>query len=139
MPRLRGRTERFCLAYLDCANAAEAARRAGYSARWAKGQGYRLLHRPAVATRLAELRAELAARDCLTLDSLLAKLESAYVRALEAGQTFSAARIVDAQAKLPHLFAKLRKGEELPPGAEPTRAALARMARQLGVAPPKDA
>jgi phage terminase small subunit len=139
MPALKTKYERFCRAYVANPNAAEAARRAGYSADHAKHQGHRLLARPAIVARVAELRAELAARECLSLDALLAKLEIAFAAALEHDQPAVAARIVDSQARLAASFAKLRGGEPERPGGEPTRAALARIARQLGVAPPHDA
>ena len=139
MPALKTRYERFCQAYLTDPNAAEAARRAGYSEDHAKHQGHRLLRRPVVAARLAELRAELAARECLSLDALLAKLEIAFAAALKNDLPAVAARIVDSQARLTASFAKLRGGEPERPGGESTRAALARIARQLGVVPPHDA
>ncbi|MCP4571874.1 MAG: terminase small subunit [bacterium] len=42
------RRELFCLAFIETFNAAEAARRAGYAAKNAKRQGFRLLEEPEV-------------------------------------------------------------------------------------------
>lgn len=141
MPIPKLKYEQFCQSYLETGNAAAAAREAGYAEDYAAQQGHRLLRRPAVAARLAELRAEIAARDCLNPDALLVKLEAAYRSALENDKPAIAARVVADQAKLAAQYARLSGGGEggLAPGAEPTRAALSRIARQLGVSGPHDA
>jgi hypothetical protein len=61
--------EIFVSEYLACWNAAEAARRAGYSTRTAKAQGLNLLKTPKIAERIAERIAEKAmtADEALTL------------------------------------------------------------------------
>ena len=114
MPALKPKYEAFCQAYLVDPNAAAAARQAGYAEACANRQGYKLLRRPAIAQRQAALRAELAARECMNPDALLAKLETAYRKALDKDQPVAAARIclreaeaslrrrqvVDSQAKL---------------------------------------
>ena len=142
MPALKPRYEAFCLNYLAYANATEAARAAGYAFESAAQQGSRLLRRPNVVQRLAELRAELVARECQG-DAQLAKLEIAFRAALKKDQPGAAGRIAEIQTKLAVLLGKaglgLRgAGESLPAGAEPTRAALTRIARVLGVAVPDD-
>jgi hypothetical protein len=89
--------------------------------------------------RLAELRAELVARDCQG-DAQIAKLELAFRAALENGQAAAAGRIVETQTKLAVLLGKAGPGmaEALPAGAESTRDAVTRIARQLGVPIPAD-
>ena len=52
---LNERQKRFCEYYVACGNAAEAARKAGYSVKTARHQGYDLLTRPHVALYIREL------------------------------------------------------------------------------------
>jgi hypothetical protein len=59
MPELRNpRWERFCNAYLDCGNASEAYRKAGYSAKSCDADAARLRVNESVKQRLLELRAK---------------------------------------------------------------------------------
>lgn len=57
---LTRKQDRFCLEYIKDMNATAAARRAGYSEKTADKEGSRLLGKPHVQERLAELRAEIA-------------------------------------------------------------------------------
>jgi len=68
--------EDFCQFYTRYPNAGEAAHHVGYSYEGRHQQGYRLLRRPEVTRRIGELREELARRECMELDALLAKLEA---------------------------------------------------------------
>jgi phage terminase small subunit len=54
---LTPRQEAFCLAYVGCLNAAQAAREAGYSMRTAKKQGSRLLTNVDLSNRIEQLKA----------------------------------------------------------------------------------
>jgi hypothetical protein len=139
MPRLKAKYEDFCRSYMNTANASEAARAAGYAFESAAQQGHRLLRKPAIAARLAELRAELVARECHG-DAQLAKLELAFRTAINKGQPAAAARVVEAQTKLALLLGSTapRADDGLPPGSESTRAALTRIARHLGIPGPTD-
>jgi hypothetical protein len=136
MPTLKPRYETFCQEYAIHANASVAADIAGYED--GEKQGWRLLRRPEIVARIAELRAEQAALDGLSLHAQLSKLEAAFHVARDAGDAIAMARIVEIGARLPGLFAKSGLGELTPAGGESTRAALTRIARQLGVAEPQD-
>ena len=138
MPALKPQYETFCQTYAVHPNAGAAAEVAGYSPRNCDKQGWRLLQRSEIVARIAELRAAQAALDGLSLHALLAKLETAYHIASRNGEAMAVARIAEIGAKLPALFAKAGPGDAVAPPAEPTRAALARIARQLGVAEPRD-
>lgn len=97
-----------------------------------------MLRKPKVIERLAELRRELVERQ-YRADALLAKLETAFMAAIDKNQPGAAARIVELQAKLGILLAGTGlRGESLPEGAESTRAAVARIARVIGVPVPRD-
>ena len=48
----------FCYAYVETNNAAEAARRAGYSERTARSQGQKLLTKPNIAFKIDQLKKE---------------------------------------------------------------------------------
>ena len=139
---LKPKYEDFCRFYLANHNAAAAARNVGYSVDNAHQQGHRLLRRPAILRRLAELRAALVERECRTPDALLAKLEAAFAAALKKDQPAAAARIVESQAKLNCQSAPAGAGTaadaaDLHAAMAAIRAALAAMAKQLGLAVPQ--
>jgi len=75
-PFLTVRQERFVEHYLILGKGAEAARRAGYSARSAGNRADRLLNTPRVAAAIAEARAERAARMRIDGDHVLAEYAS---------------------------------------------------------------
>ena len=100
MGRLTVRQERFCRRFVECANAAAAARAAGYAPRSARSTGYKLLRMPHITERLATLQGETADTHCKGREVLLAKLESVFRQAVEDNQFHAAARAVDLQAKL---------------------------------------
>ena len=60
----------FCEAYLKCGNAAEAARKAGYSARTARSIGQRLLTYADIREYLADRNAEIMAENTATLEEI---------------------------------------------------------------------
>lgn len=65
---------RFCEEFMVDMNATQAAVRAGYSQRSAKYIGAELLAQPAVAARIAELRAAVQVRTDVTIDQVVAEL-----------------------------------------------------------------
>jgi len=106
MNKLKSRQERFCHRFVENANAAAAAKAAGYMPASARNTGYRLLRNPRIRQRIAEIQAELAQAHCRQIDSLLGKLETVYRRAIEDHQFSAAARAVELQAKLSGLSDK---------------------------------
>ncbi|TVR81903.1 MAG: hypothetical protein EA405_07835 [Rhodospirillales bacterium] len=100
MAKLGARQERFCRQFVECANAAAAARAAGYSDRSSRLAGYRLLRMPRVAERIAQLQQETARSHCRDLDVLLGKLEAVFRQSCEDHQFHVAIRAVELQAKL---------------------------------------
>ena len=77
------RHEDFCLAFTEYANAAVAARWAGYAPASSHNQGYRLLKRSDIRARIGEIRQTMGEEGCAGRDILLGKLETVYNRALE--------------------------------------------------------
>lgn len=100
MPKLTPRKEQFCQRFVECANAAGAARAAGYSPRSARNTAYRLMRDVHVVERIAELHAETARAHCRGLEILLSKLEAVYRRSFEDHQYAVATRAIELQAKL---------------------------------------
>lgn len=64
------RQRAFCEAYLKCGNAAEAARKAGYSARTARSIGQRLLTYADIREYPADRNAEIMAENTATLEEI---------------------------------------------------------------------
>jgi len=100
MTPLKARQERFCRWFVELANAAAAARAAGYAPKGAKTAGYRLLRHPRIAQRIAEIEAETARLHSRDGNVLLGKLENVYRRAIVDHQFHAAARAVDLQARI---------------------------------------
>ena len=100
MGRLKPRQERFCQRFVECANAAAAARAAGYTAQSARNAGYRLLRHPQIAARIAAIQAETARAACRNVDVLLGKLENVYRRSVDDHHFSTAARAVELQARI---------------------------------------
>jgi hypothetical protein len=89
---LTRRQNEFCEAYVATGNAADAARRAGYSERAARFHGHRLLKDARVQARLAALRTALA--DKIDPGLILGRLENLYRLAERDGGYRAAARIL---------------------------------------------
>jgi hypothetical protein len=104
MAVLSARHETFCRTFVMNSNATRAAIDAGYSRRTARQQGSRLLGNAAVQERIGQLRAEVARRHCLDADTLMAKLEAVYRRALENHHFYAANRAVELQGRLAGAF-----------------------------------
>jgi len=140
MPTLKPSHEAFCHAYVANPNATLAARGAGFAFEHANQQGYRLMRRATIQRRIAELRAELAERECLAPGALLSKLEPAFHAAIKKDQPAAAARVVEAQVKIVSVLAKSGAVIGAPLDGEAlarTRAALESVAKQLGLPAPR--
>ena len=68
------RIERFCQEYCIDSNATRSATAAGYSAKSACPQGSRLLRNGKVSKRIAEIQAEIATRNNVTVDRVLKEM-----------------------------------------------------------------
>ncbi len=96
--RLKPRQEAFCEHFVATGNATEAARRAGYSARAAAVQGYRLLKKANVADRIRAHQTAIA--DKIDPALILGRLENLYRLAESKGAYGDAARILVLQGRL---------------------------------------
>lgn len=105
--------EKFCLAYVETANAAESYRIAYNTENMATAtigrEGYNTLQKPQVKARLEELRKKVMERHEITVDTLLAELEEARKAALDAEtpQTSAAVSATMGKAKLLGLDKKI--------------------------------
>ena len=97
---LNPQQEAFCQHFVIYNNASVAAAEAGYERRSAHNQGYRLMLRPEIQTRIADIRRVAARVQCLDDEVLLGKLETVYQRAIEDHHFHAAARAVDIQARI---------------------------------------
>ncbi len=113
MTPLKARQERFCRWFVELANAAGAARAAGYAPKAANRAGYRLLRHPRVARRIAEIEAEMARLHSRDGDVLVGKLENVYRRAIVDHQFHAAARAVDLQARISGLTTRFAPSAEV--------------------------
>ena len=117
---LRHRHEAFCQYFVLYGNATAAAIEAGYAAKWARNQGYRLSRQPVIRARIAEIRSMLSRDYCLDADVLLGKLEAVYQRAHENHQFHAAARAVEIQARIARqAWPKPKDSPDKRRGAEP--------------------
>lgn len=129
------RQNEFCECYVATGNAADAARRAGYSERTARFQGHRLLKDARVQARIGALHTALA--DKIEPGLVLGRLENLYRLAERDGGYPTAARILVLMSRMagldPHGMAfHLRTGSvapqdgpRLPSPVEQTKAWLA--------------
>ena len=105
--------EKFCLAYVETANAAESYRIAYNTENMATAtigrEGYNTLQKPQVQARLEELRKKVMERHEITVDTLLAELEVARKKALaaETPQISAAVSATMGKAKLLGLDKKI--------------------------------
>lgn len=105
---LNHRQERFYRAFVQYGAAATAASEAGYAARSAKKQGWRLLRAGAIRQRIREVQAEIAEHHGRIDEVLMGKMEIVYQRALEDHQFYAAARAAELQAKFARQVANRR-------------------------------
>lgn len=96
--------EKFCLAYVETANAAESYRIAYNTEKMAEKtiqrEGYNLLQRPQIQERLEELRGQIMDRHQITVDTLLMELEEARRLALTTKKAAAAVTATMGKAKL---------------------------------------
>lgn len=71
---LNPKQQRFCQEYVIDLNATNAAIRAGYSEKWARSGGAKLLANAAIQSRIAELQDERARRTQISADSVVERL-----------------------------------------------------------------
>jgi len=91
---LSAKRERFCQEYVIDLSAAQAARRAGYSARTSPQSAYQLLQAPEVAARISFLQAQIATKLQVSAETVIGELAKIgfanmedYVRVTESGDT----------------------------------------------------
>ncbi|MFV3292285.1 terminase small subunit [Pseudomonas sp. NY11955] len=117
--RFTDKMELFCLAYVETGNAAESYRRAYNTENMATAtigrEGYNLLQSPLVKARIEELRTKVMERHEITVDTLLAELEEARLKALSAetpqaaaavGATMGKAKLLGLDKKIVELTGK---------------------------------
>ncbi|MBJ2318560.1 terminase small subunit [Pseudomonas fluorescens] len=96
--------EKFCLAYVETANAAESYRIAYNTENMATAtigrEGYNTLQKPQVQARLEELRKKVMERHEITVDTLLAELEEARLLGKETGKASAMVTASMGKAKL---------------------------------------
>lgn len=96
--------EKFCLAYVETANAAESYRIAYNTEKMAEKtiqrEGYNLLQRPQIQERLEKLRWQVMDRHQITVDTLLMELEEARHLALTTKKAAAAVTATMGKAKL---------------------------------------
>lgn len=78
------RVDRFIDEFLICGNGAEAARRAGYSEKYADRTAWRLLHIPAIAEVIEEAQQARSRRTHITADYVLSSLKAVADRCMQA-------------------------------------------------------
>jgi hypothetical protein len=88
----------FCANYVASGNAADAARKAGYSARCAHNQGYRLLQLARVQAQIRALQTEIA--ESVDPGMVLGRLDELCGMAESKGDYRSAARILETMSRL---------------------------------------
>ena len=103
---LSPRQEAFCRFYVITGNAAESARRAGYSENSARQTAHENLTKPYILQRISELRAIAEDTRRREVALLLAPLEKALRQAEAAGDYRAVVRIVALQAQLTGLTGK---------------------------------
>ena len=96
--RLTLRQDNFCAYYVANGNAAEAARKAGYTERTAHNQGYRLLKDARVQARIRAVQTEIA--DSIDPGLILGRLDDLYLQAERGGDYREAARILESMSRL---------------------------------------
>ena len=87
---LTDKQERFAQAYVLHRNATEAAKAAGYAARSAYNQGYRMLKNDQIIERIADLESEL-----VTNIDVISEIENQYTFAKANGHTNSAIKALE--------------------------------------------
>ena len=102
---LSTRQEAFCRHYAASGNAADAARRAGYSGRSARQTGCALLERPYIVERLRRIRLSWKRTERDEAQIVLARLEQAWDAAVASGSAYTMLRVLRFQAEITGLVA----------------------------------
>ncbi len=106
------RHERFCREYvIDVSNQAKAAIRAGYSEKTAAQLASRLLTKANIIARVAELQAEAAERNEVTVDNVIAELVELRDGAKAAKQFGPAIRAEELRGKTLGMFVDTKRHE----------------------------
>ncbi|MCC7017550.1 MAG: terminase small subunit [Rhodospirillales bacterium] len=113
--KLKPRQAAFCKHFVATGNAAEAARRAGYSARAARVQGHRLLKKPPIEARIREMRAAIAG--AFDPAAILDRFETLYRMAERQGAYLAAARLVAFPGRAAGIVSRRCMAEHLLHGA----------------------
>ena len=100
MDKPNERHERFCREYVRRPVGNAAALAAGYSEANAAAQACRLLARPDIQLRIAELRDAVAEQQCGDVSAVLARLQVIYERVIEHNQFNTALRAVAMQLRV---------------------------------------
>jgi phage terminase small subunit len=109
MADLTAKQARFVAEYLIDLNATQAAIRAGYSAKTANREGSRLLSKVDIADAIAAMRAKIAKKVEVTVESLTVELEEARGIAIAEKQSSAAVAATMGKAKLFGLGVENRK------------------------------
>lgn len=109
--KLKPRQAAFCEHLVATGNAAEAARRAGYSARAARVHGHRLLKKPPIKARIRAIRAAIAG--AFDPAAILERFETLYRMAERQGAYLTAARLVAFPGRAAGIVARRRMAEHL--------------------------
>ena len=133
---LSTRQEAFCRHYTASGNAADAARRAGYSERSARQTGCALLERPYIVERVRRIRLSWKRTERDEAQIVLARLEQVWDAAVASGSAYTMLRVLRFQAEIAGLtqpanrarlwplahedeFGEIEAGEALEVGTEP--------------------
>src|SRR6516165_5370817 len=108
-PLRNPRHEAFVRSLLEGKSALDSYEAAGF--RRDDGNAARLRRNPKVEARLAELQAEVAGAAKVTVESLLAELEDARIRATDVKQLSASIRAIEAKPKLAGLMVERQRIE----------------------------
>lgn len=97
--KLTARQEKFCQEYVICGNAAKAARRAGYAENSARTTATQILAYHHIQQKIAEIRNRNAAKQGITLESIIIMLLDSYADAKRDGQHGPAVRAAELLGK----------------------------------------
>jgi len=92
--------ESFCAAYAEGVSGAEAARLAHYAPTNARGQASRMLTRPHISERVAELTAEITERRIRQQEELSARLDPIYEKARAGGDDDGVLQVIELQSRI---------------------------------------
>jgi DNA-binding CsgD family transcriptional regulator len=127
---LTAKQAQFCEQYVIDFNAKQTAIRAGYSPKTAEQQGYQLLQKTSVKTRIAELQEQIRERTNVTVDDVVDRLSALRDQAVEARQFGPATRAEELRGRTIGAF--LDKSQITDASDLPREALAARIAKMGG-------